>query len=596
MTATEGLSYPLVFLHDCARCLALAADTGLALNPQGYLQPKALARIGAVCRLAPAMPGERQAPQLSFTARLLWRAGLLEQQESALHCATQATATWLQQAPVTQLLALRNAWWFRLMPDRRYLPALAFPDYLARHWRMIVGAACTWVSRQPTDRTITTGMLSAALRAQHLTAPPGVQANLPNVRQDVVRRIQSLVTFILQIALPSLGLVRVADTPAAYRPTAEGRAWLRAALARAGQRGAPEPARAVELRVPGNGPRLAAPRLPPLHVDSALRLHVYTGAPPALTFGLLHVAELVLLPDHADPKVPVVYRLTRESLARGAGRGYPVAEVLLLLERFSGGTLPPEARERVRAWEREIQIITCDPGFRLRLHPEQRRHLLRRRPFRERAAPLAAQDAVWVAQEQAEVLFRYLRRRGYTLAPVNPEPPAALIPVMPRAALPLTALWVMVQTYAELRRYLPGLAQLELEPLRRDLEHVLSADDKTGAARLLASQRTILARVLGDANAPEPSAVEGLLEARTDVATTGAPVGKRDALEAAVAAGQALAITYVDTRGRTTRRRIRPRRLETHNGQDILVAHCELRGAERHFRLDRIVEWQVEQT
>jgi predicted DNA-binding transcriptional regulator YafY len=55
-----------------------------------------------------------------------------------------------------------------------------------------------------------------------------------------------------------------------------------------------------------------------------------------------------------------------------------------------------------------------------------------------------------------------------------------------------------------------------------------------------------------------------------------------------------LTISYVDTHGRTTQRRVHPLRLETLHGRQILVAHCELRGEERHFRLDRILAWHVE--
>jgi predicted DNA-binding transcriptional regulator YafY len=53
-----------------------------------------------------------------------------------------------------------------------------------------------------------------------------------------------------------------------------------------------------------------------------------------------------------------------------------------------------------------------------------------------------------------------------------------------------------------------------------------------------------------------------------------------------------LHITYVDTQARLTRRQVRPLRLETHAGQEYLVAFCHLRGDERHFRLDRIVSWE----
>jgi len=507
MTATEGLSYPLVFLHDCARCLALATSAGLALNPQNYLQPTALATIAEVCRLASVATSEEHAQQLSFTVRLLWQADFLEHRDSALHCAVEATATWLQQPPVMQLQVLRDAWWFRLALDFQHLPTLAFPDHLARHWRKVIRATCLWISQQPTDQPITLKPLYTTLHTQHLTLPPGNQANLPSVQRDVAQRVRGLAAFLLRVALPSLGLVRVAgmaDTLHCY-PTEEGQTWLCAALRIAEQRIDTDIERAVALHVPGDGPLLTAPGYPSLRVDDQLHLYVYAAAPPALSFALLHVAELRQMPDHADPEVPVSYRITSDSLARGVTRGYTVAEVCFMLGRCSGGEVSLAALDRVRSWGREIQTVACDPGFRLRLNPEQRRQLFRRRPFRARVAPLVAQDAVWVAQEQADALFRYLRQRGFTVSPADPAPPAAPLPVTPRAALPLPALWVLVRTYNELRRYLHGLARLEVETLLRDLERALSAEDKASMERLLASQHAILARALGGGDADQAS-------------------------------------------------------------------------------------------
>jgi predicted DNA-binding transcriptional regulator YafY len=51
-----------------------------------------------------------------------------------------------------------------------------------------------------------------------------------------------------------------------------------------------------------------------------------------------------------------------------------------------------------------------------------------------------------------------------------------------------------------------------------------------------------------------------------------------------------LTLTYVDAQVKITERRVRPLRLEEHHGTHYLVAYCELRDAERTFRLDRIVE------
>jgi len=63
-----------------------------------------------------------------------------------------------------------------------------------------------------------------------------------------------------------------------------------------------------------------------------------------------------------------------------------------------------------------------------------------------------------------------------------------------------------------------------------------------------------------------------------------------EAVTAAIAAGATLEILYADTGAAVTQRRIRPLRLEERWGRQYVVAYCTLRGDERSFRLDRIVE------
>ncbi len=53
-----------------------------------------------------------------------------------------------------------------------------------------------------------------------------------------------------------------------------------------------------------------------------------------------------------------------------------------------------------------------------------------------------------------------------------------------------------------------------------------------------------------------------------------------------------LQIRYMDADGSTSERSIRATRIVQGASGAILVAHCRLRGGERHFRLDRIVDWR----
>ncbi|WP_262423708.1 WYL domain-containing protein [Brachybacterium sp. Z12] len=96
-------------------------------------------------------------------------------------------------------------------------------------------------------------------------------------------------------------------------------------------------------------------------------------------------------------------------------------------------------------------------------------------------------------------------------------------------------------------------------PTRTELAEALSADEM--AARTADRAEAVLA------------AVQAALHAETD------------------AEGSSLTIRYSSSdRPGTSVRRIRPLRIETGGARSYLLADCELAGAERRFRLDRIVE------
>jgi predicted DNA-binding transcriptional regulator YafY len=65
--------------------------------------------------------------------------------------------------------------------------------------------------------------------------------------------------------------------------------------------------------------------------------------------------------------------------------------------------------------------------------------------------------------------------------------------------------------------------------------------------------------------------------------------GLEEKLQAAIKAASTVELVYADARGRVTVRPVRPLRLEECRRRQLLVAYCELRRDERHFRLDRII-------
>jgi predicted DNA-binding transcriptional regulator YafY len=60
-------------------------------------------------------------------------------------------------------------------------------------------------------------------------------------------------------------------------------------------------------------------------------------------------------------------------------------------------------------------------------------------------------------------------------------------------------------------------------------------------------------------------------------------------LEEALEHGGAVEMEYVDAGNQRTNRVVRPLQIRRFKGETMLVAHCELRGERRNFKVDRIV-------
>jgi hypothetical protein len=294
---------------------------------------------------------------------------------------------------------------------------------------------------------------------------------------------------------------------------------------------------------------------------------------------------------------------------------------------LSEGVLPAPAVAQLDEWQRDVSLVTCEPGYRLQVaSPEVLQALRRRAPFRRRTRPFASRQEAWVSRGEAKALFRYLRRLGYV--PVLPSdgdddtPPIA--PAL-RPVLPLPQLLVALRTYHHLRGQIPGLAPLGLEALEADIAAALAPSQLAGARQLVESHAILLAWDIppaveraesegGQAAEKEAAQLENA-EAVVDRAAQAAPdsppvrstggarggptlappVNARELLpllQAAIDAASPVELVYADAQARVTVRPVRPLRLEERQGRQILVAYCELRQDERHFRLDRIIRLQ----
>lgn len=628
--------YPLAFLHDIARCLAMADQGVLQLNPQNRLQMSSVARLAAASMVRPEYRrplSEAQAPGLSFLVGLLGSGGLIgvvaDGPASKALRMSPAGHEWLARPSHRQVEQLRQMWWLDPLTATRALARARYRRRLDGHWRQVTLETAAWIAALPEDAWSPLTDLTAHLAARGLTSA-GASANLPRVQQSFERQSTAFGLLLAEVVLPRLGLVeirRLAGKGMEVRAMAEGSVWLRAALSRSELLQRPTQDAGVELTIDSTDLRFPVSCDPAMRIEPGLELVVSLAAPALCTFEISHVAELV------SPGPPARYKLTRDSLRQALTWGYPVPEVLFLLAQFSNGRVPQAVLAQIEAWQEEMAVVGCEPGYRLSFAAPELLSVLRKRdPFRQRTVPLASGQDVWVAEARSPELFRYLRRVGYELegrggtadSRNGSEPIRLALPFSHSAALPLAQLLVILRTYQHLRRLVPGLADVDIGPLDRAVAAVLAPDDLAGAERLAASHLIFLRHHLRRAPQDDGAALgEGEAYAEDGDSRQGerdgpARDGRQDAqgaqkqdagrpendpgreacaplarvaerLQAAIEARISVELTYAAGGGTTSCRRVRPLHLETRWGRRYLLAYCELRQDERHFRLDRIV-------
>ncbi len=115
---------------------------------------------------------------------------------------------------------------------------------------------------------------------------------------------------------------------------------------------------------------------------------------------------------------------------------------------------------------------------------------------------------------------------------------------------------------------------------------------RTGDAKLSEAARSVLHKI----GSVMPDEMRGSLEAPFHVSRRGAPapasidVGD---LRAAIRDARKVRLSYVDGRGTTSERIVRPIAMEYYVEATLLCAWCELRDDFRHFRADRICGAEV---
>jgi hypothetical protein len=546
-----------------------------------------------------------------------------------------AAHEWLGAPAWLQVAQLREIWW--RAPQLNYdLAPGAWgrrpPEDLAER---VVQTVASWLSTLPTTAWTPVGKLYTHLGSQARGGLPSPERNLSRVRQAAARRNRVLADVLVQTPLPWLGFadVRTKGQDLWLRPTPSGAIWLREALDRAQLQVQPPDEASIEMTIAPTGlPLPAVADGPPVQVvldqrqaatdgavaakpsgsrsgDPAVHLTLQGHAPALCTFEIDHFGQLLC------PGPPARYQITAQTLEEGVALGYSVDDVLFLLARFSGDELPGPVVAQLRDWHEGMTVLNYEPGYRLAAPSPAVLSALRRRiPFRRRTVPLASGQDAWVGYAQAHELFRYLRHTGYTLQKVpvafsgsgdetadgareSGEEEAALATQRSLAwepPLPLSQLLIALGTYERLRQFVPGLAVLDLVGLAAAARASLLAEDLAAVDRLVDSHTVFLKHHLkkaprSETNRPDPDESPG--PAALDAGAASSQIsGLQGRLQAAIDARVTVELTYADTQGHVTRRRVRPLHVETRWGRLYLLAYCELRQDERHFRLDRIVE------
>ncbi|MBN1935614.1 MAG: WYL domain-containing protein [Anaerolineae bacterium] len=614
MSALPWPLIPLAFLRDTAHCLALIHQGQLNLNEQGSLQIGSVSRLARQVTLKPARPlprSEAQAPELAFLVALLRQAELVEVTGQTLSL-SDAALPWLQRSAADQLACLRQTWFLALNLGWCWLPPERRQRSLDFYWQSLTLEALRLVADLSISDWTPTLEVVARLDARGFLTLNDAASRFPQVRQAMRDRARQVIDHLLRAILPRLGLLESGRQGAerALRPTPEGAAWLDKALSRYPHLTGSFVDAAVELAVPSDSFRFGPPPEPPLIVDDHLELTVSLWARPMLAFEMAHLARLI------DPGPPARCRITQSSFRQAVGWGYDPANIILFLTSVHGDPLPEKAAAQLERWRDELLCITCEPGYRLRTGaPVVRETLYARRPFRTRIRLLVDRQDAWVGCAQAGDLFRYLRRLGYILALSEDDQT-----VDPRALVypwPLPRLLVALQTYEHLRTLLPGLADLGLEGAASSIAAALAPDDLTGVTQVYASNAALIDRVAllergtsadDTAEQTEPWVQdERLPQTHADAADERAappapmvepaaqgPATIRAIIETAIATGGTVQMVYADAQARITRRAVRPLGIEIYGDRageasEVLIAFCELRQDERHFRLDRIV-------
>lgn len=258
-----------------------------------------------------------------------------------------------------------------------------------------------------------------------------------------------------------------------------------------------------------------------------------------------------------------------------------MATIVQTLETALGRRLSRREQQRWAGWHRQGAALRLRPLWVLEaadpatMNRVRQRKLVRCR-LRESLSPTRAV----VAPHDAAALVQHLRTLAYMVA----LPPTAqeVVATEPNRALdPLTPdlIWLLLRLYR-------GLGELAKLPLQVDFAAEQQLRAQLSPTRLLAAE-TMAEAMLAQ--------IHDTIAGYWHIPPWQRPITESDhrpAIDAAMAQGHDLDITYWSSSSGTTTRRVTPYFVEEQRGVAYLHGYCHLREQERIFRIDRIERLQ----
>ncbi len=415
-------------VEDVFGVLVTVRNQAVRLRPDGWLSPKDLQAINALC-VSPLPSANVAAAKLADDDRLALvvhlprAAGLVAIDEGRLALNSDLARAWLVASPAQRLLALQSAWrddadWNDLWRVPSFKPQpTGWKNDPALARRQVLGclAHCRpgeWYGLDDLTQSVKASNPDFQRPDGDYTAwyihDLGGQALMGFEHWDEVEG--ALLRYLVGGPLHWLGVLDLGfeegtGQPTAFRLAEAGLSLLELASPPEAE---PPPSQADAPAGQADAPASQA-GVPDLIVNNDFSVHVRTDASLYTRFQLARFADF--LGREADH---VRYRMSPTSLARARRGDISLDQINAFLARTSGGRAPAVVLDRLRRWSERSGRVRLEPGVVLRVDRPETLKALRRNPAMARLLGEAlGPQAVLVPRDNVRQVRRWLVEQGY---------------------------------------------------------------------------------------------------------------------------------------------------------------------------------------